>query len=137
MFSILIFGYLHVVCYVRKQGENGVSSADQKLDDVSGFKDEIEPLRNSYVNGQQSVSFPEVSMELANHAVIGDSPAVDEPETVMLNIAARRQLTSVCVWCRNEFDHEAIDFEIMSDSIGFMCPTCKDTISGKLDGVCP
>lgn len=123
------------------KGENGVSSADQKLDDVSGFKelqfDEIEPLRNSYVNGQQSVSLPEVSMELANHAVIGDSTTVVEPETIMLNIAARCQLTSVCVWCRNEFDHEAIDFEIMSDSIGFMCPTCKDAISGKLDGVCP
>lgn len=75
--------------------------------------------------------------DLADDAWIGDSAAVVEPEIFMLNSATRSQVTSACVWCRVEFEHEAIDSKIQSDSIGFMCPTCKDTISGKLDGVCP
>ena len=62
-----------------------------------------------------------------------NSSARFESEAAMLNIVGTHQFTTVCVWCRIEFDHEAVDFEIQSDSVGFMCPTCKAKISGQLN----
>lgn len=52
-------------------------------------------------------------------------------EEVMLNMTGRDQLTSACVWCGVQFNHDALDSEIQSDSVGFMCPTCKLKISGE------
>lgn len=54
-----------------------------------------------------------------------------ESEEVMLNMGGRHQLTTVCVWCGVEFNHEAVDAELQPDSVGFMCPTCKAKISGQ------
>ncbi|PIN08877.1 hypothetical protein CDL12_18542 [Handroanthus impetiginosus] len=56
-------------------------------------------------------------------------------EEVMLNTLGTNQLT-VCVWCRAEFKLEGIESESPSDSIGYMCPTCKAKISGHFsDGL--
>lgn len=42
-------------------------------------------------------------------------------------------ITSVCVWCAKKFSHETVECEDQSESVGFMCPTCKATISKHLD----
>ncbi|CAJ2648950.1 unnamed protein product [Trifolium pratense] len=34
-------------------------------------------------------------------------------------------VTTVCVWCGTEFNHVAVNSEIQSDSVGFMCPVCQ------------
>ncbi|KAG5104494.1 hypothetical protein JHK82_041464 [Glycine max] len=43
------------------------------------------------------------------------------------------QLTTVCVWCGIEFDHDAVNSEIQPDSVGFMCPASKAKISGQVN----
>lgn len=34
-------------------------------------------------------------------------------------------VTTVYVWCGTEFNHDAVNSEIQSDSVGFMSPVCK------------
>ncbi|KAK3027473.1 hypothetical protein RJ639_041079, partial [Escallonia herrerae] len=92
------------------KGENKFCATGQNLDNLLGFEelkfDEMEALGYDFVNGQESPCLPEVSRDLANGAEMED---------------------------RTEFNYEGIDLETQSDSIGFMCPTCKDKISGHLD----
>ncbi|CAL5379525.1 unnamed protein product [Camellia sinensis] len=125
---------------ISNKGENEFCTVDQKLDNVTAFDDlrldEIEPLKFNFLNGQESPSLPEVTMNLANDEGMEEgfnSSAGFETEAIMLNIAGRLQFTTVCVWCRTEFNHEAVDSETQSDSVGFMCPTCKAKISGQLN----
>ena len=85
---------------------------------------------------QGPLSLPEVHMGLENGATMEDgfdSSIGFEPEEVMLSMTSRHQLTTACVWCRVEFSHEAVESEMQSDSVGFMCPTCKSKISGQLN----
>lgn len=105
--------------------------SNKNLDNITGFEelrfDEIESL---------SPSLLEASMDLASNLEMEEgfnSPVKYESEVAMLNMTGKQQLTTVCVWCRTEFNHEATDLEAQSDSIGFMCPTCKVKISGHLE----
>ncbi|KAL6964272.1 hypothetical protein U1Q18_035329 [Sarracenia purpurea var. burkii] len=122
------------------KGENECCGVDPKLDNITGFDElrleEMETLKFSFVNGQESPALPEVSTNLANDEgmeVGFNSPARFDSEAVVLNIAGGRQFTTVCVWCRTEFNHEAVDTETQSDSVGFMCSACKAKISGQLN----
>ncbi|XP_059648053.1 uncharacterized protein LOC132294271 [Cornus florida] len=125
---------------IRNEGADELCMVDQKHHNATGFEelrfDELEPLKFSFVNGQESLSPPEVSMELANDAgmEVGFSSSVQfESEAIMLSMTSRHQLTTICVWCRVEFNIEAFDSESQSDSVGFMCPTCRAKISGQLN----
>ncbi|KAL2460424.1 Uncharacterized protein Adt_43844 [Abeliophyllum distichum] len=121
--------------------EHGFSVIDQKLENDTGFEelrfDDIEPFRYGFVNGQESPSLPGGSIGLRNNAGIEDgfnSTIRFGSEEVALNTADISQLTTVCVWCRTEFKLDGVESESPSDSIGYMCPTCKDNISGHLNG---
>lgn len=96
----------------------------------------MECLQFSFMNRQELPPFPEVSMNVENGEVMEEvfnSSSRLESEAVTLNIGGRRQFTTVCVWCRTEFNHEAFESENQSDSVGFMCPSCKAKISGQLN----
>ncbi|KAF5444185.1 hypothetical protein F2P56_036682 [Juglans regia] len=122
------------------KGEEHLPSVDQRHNNVTGFEelglDEIEPLKYSTGTVQESLSMQEVPMDLTYNAemegVYGSSVQF-ESEEVMLNMADRQQLTTACVWCGVEFNHDDVDAEIQPDSVGFMCPTCKAKISGQLN----
>lgn len=115
---------------------------DQRHNNVTGFEalglDEIEPLKYSTGTMQESLSMQEVPMDLAYNAEMEGaygSSVQFESEEVMLNMADGQQLTTNCVWCGVEFNHEAVDAEIQPDSVGFMCPTCKAKLPGQLNGL--
>lgn len=121
--------------------EQGFSVIDQKLENVTGFEelrfDDIEPFRYGFVSGQESPSLPGGSIDLRNNTGMEDgfnSSIRFGSEEVALNAADINQLTTVCVWCRTEFKLDGVESESPSDSIGYMCPTCKDNISGHLNG---
>lgn len=59
-------------------------------------------------------------------------PLASQEQTLNL-MTTTHQHTSSCVWCGLEFSHEATDSDVQSDSVGFMCPTCKVKISGQLN----
>lgn len=125
---------------ISDKGEDEFCCVDQKLQNTTGFDelklDEIESLKFGFVTEQGPLSLPEVHMGLENGATMEDgfdSSIGFEPEEVMLSMTGRHQLTTACVWCRVEFSHEAVESEMQSDSVGFMCPTCKSKISGQLN----
>ncbi|KAL0422389.1 UNVERIFIED_CONTAM: hypothetical protein Slati_3261800 [Sesamum latifolium] len=125
---------------VSNKGQHEFSVVDQKLENVTGFEelrfDDIEPFKYGFVNGQELPSLPGGSMNLGSDSGIADgfnSSVRYSSEEVMLNTLETNQLT-VCVWCRSEFKLEGIESETPSDSIGYMCPTCKAKISGHFSG---
>ena len=95
--------------------------------------DEIEQIKFSFGGVQVSPSLPEVPIDLANNPDIGGAySSTNQFESeVLLNMSGKHQLTTVCVWCGTEFNQEAVDSEIQSDSVGYMCPTCKAKFLGN------
>ncbi|XP_042492256.1 uncharacterized protein LOC122071869 isoform X2 [Macadamia integrifolia] len=109
----------------------------KKLENMSGFEelrlDDIEPSRFSFMTGKESRSLPEESMGVAYNAALEkelDSTVRFNREAVYPSMASANQPTTVCVWCRMEFNHEAVYSEMQSHSFGFMCPGCRAKISG-------
>lgn len=120
------------------QGENEFGTADQIHAKVTGFDelklDEIEHLKFSLGTGQEPMSLHEVPLGVGN--ITEMEAAYDASlqfESDVIGDTADRQLTTVCVWCGAEFSHEALDTEMQSDSVGYMCPDCKAKISGQLN----
>ncbi|KAG9135355.1 hypothetical protein Leryth_007135 [Lithospermum erythrorhizon] len=101
------------------KGESGFFNDDTKLQNVTGFEelglDDLEPF--DMANGSEMAEEP-------------SSMIVFNSEEMSLNMDDGHPLTTLCVWCRSEFRLEHIDSEAQSDTIGYMCPTCKDKISG-------
>lgn len=64
-----------------------------------------------------------------------DSSVWMEKEALPLlpKIASRLHVPTICVWCRNEFQQEALESEAQTGSIGFMCAACKAKFSGQLN----
>ncbi|XP_043705137.1 uncharacterized protein LOC122654938 isoform X2 [Telopea speciosissima] len=109
----------------------------KKLENTSGFEelrlDDIEPSSFSFMTQRESRSMAEESMPFAYNAELEqglDSTVQFEWEAVYPKMAGTNQLTTVCIWCRIEFNNEAVDTVTRSDSLGFMCPACKAKISG-------
>lgn len=120
------------------KGENEFGTADQIHAKVTGFDelklDEIEHLKFSLGTGQEPMSLHEVPLGVGN--ITEMEAAYDASlqfESDVIGDTADRQLTTVCVWCGAEFSHEALDTEMQSDSLGYMCPDCKAKISGQLN----
>ncbi|XWS54519.1 hypothetical protein CRYUN_Cryun10bG0096400 [Craigia yunnanensis] len=122
---------------ISNKGEDGLCSIDQRHDSVTRFDelrlDEIEQKKFSFGGVQVSPSLPEVPIDLANNPDIGGAFCSSNQfeSEVLLNMSGKHQLTTVCVWCGTEFNQEAVDSEIQSDSVGYMCPTCKAKFLGN------
>lgn len=121
---------------VSNKGENEFTVADQKLESVTDFEElsfeDMEPYQYGFVPEQVLPSLPDGSMNLRDDNAIDDGFNTSVgfgSDEVMLD---DNELT-VCVWCRTEFKLEGIDLESASDSIGYMCPTCKSNISGHFN----
>ncbi|QCD76556.1 hypothetical protein DEO72_LG1g175 [Vigna unguiculata] len=119
------------------KGGKQFCSLDNEHDNVKGLQelrfDEIDSVDYDFARIQDSPSLPAVSAELANNTVMEEtysSSVQFESQEGMLNIGDRDQLTTVCVWCGIEFNHDSVNSEIQPDSVGFMCPACKAKISG-------
>ncbi|GAV65367.1 hypothetical protein CFOL_v3_08882 [Cephalotus follicularis] len=118
---------------IHTKGEVVFCSMDGGHDNVTGFGelrlDEIEHLKFSFGDAQESLSLSEVPLDLENNAEMQRAygSSIQTESGVMLNETDGHQLTmvTVCVWCGIEFSHDAVDSEIQSDSVGYMCPACK------------
>ncbi|KAL2342094.1 hypothetical protein Fmac_010034 [Flemingia macrophylla] len=125
--------------FTSDKGGKQFCSVDDEHDDVKGFQelriDELDTVEYDFATVQDS-PLPDVPIEMANNTVMEGTHASSvqlESQEVMLNIGGRNQLTTVCVWCGIEFNHDAVNSEIQPDSVGFMCPACKAKISGQIN----
>lgn len=112
--------------------ENAFGSSN-KVTEVEELRlEEIEKFKFSFDAGQEPVSLPEVALN--NEVMEGACGNFAQFETeVIADMTGGQQLTTLCVWCGVEFRHEAVDAEMQSDSVGYMCPSCKAKISGPLN----
>ncbi|XP_030459220.1 uncharacterized protein LOC115679696 [Syzygium oleosum] len=118
--------------------ESDPHAAEQRNYDFAAFEemryDEEETMKYDLVTAEDPLT--DVPVEMPNNADIEQqyvSPVRFGPEEVMLDVVARQQLTTACMWCGVEFKHDAVDSDLPSESVGFMCPTCKAKISGQLN----
>ncbi|KZV17768.1 hypothetical protein F511_01577 [Dorcoceras hygrometricum] len=120
--------------------EHDFSLVGQKLGNATEFEelrfDDLEPFKYGFMNGEELQSLSGSSMNIGNIAgIVGFNPSVTfGTEDITFNAIDANQLTTVCVWCRAEFKLDSVESEGPSESIGYMCPTCKDKISGHLGG---
>ncbi|XP_045817723.1 uncharacterized protein LOC123910610 [Trifolium pratense] len=119
---------------IQSMVSNPSVSPEQSMDSFSAFSSDkgFQELRLEDIGSLEYdfASVQDVSAELANNIVVQGTCASQE---VMLNLGANNQLTTTCVWCGIEFNHDAVNSEIQSDSVGFMCPVCKAKISGQIN----
>ncbi|KDP40908.1 hypothetical protein JCGZ_24907 [Jatropha curcas] len=118
--------------------ENEFCSVNQREDKITGFEElrleDIEQLKFSFGTGQEPLSLPEGTINMENNPEVeGAYDTSVQFESEVVDTTDAQQFTTVCVWCGVEFSHEAVDTEMQSDSVGYMCPTCKARISGQLD----
>ncbi|OUZ99635.1 Methyl-CpG DNA binding [Macleaya cordata] len=126
---------------ISDKGENDFRTVNQKLEKVSDFEelklDEMDPSKFSFLIGQESNPLQEQSMGLGYDADLehglGTSVQFDW-ESILPNMESRQQqfMTTVCVWCGVAFNLDTVDPAMESDSVGYMCPSCKAKISGQL-----
>ncbi|KAJ4966343.1 hypothetical protein NE237_018192 [Protea cynaroides] len=116
-----------------EKAENEICNI-KKLENMSDFEalklDDIQPSRFGFMTQQESRSLPEQSIGFAYNAALEQVDSTIhfewEPHPRM---AGTNHLTTVCIWCRIEFNHGALDSGMHSDSLGFVCPACKAKIS--------
>ncbi|XP_077213535.1 uncharacterized protein LOC143848470 [Tasmannia lanceolata] len=127
-------GSLFTLNVASDMEEDKFSSVSQNLENISGFEelrfDDIEPSKFCFVSGQDSSPLAEAPMDMTYEL---NPSSQFEWDTVLPNMVFTHQLTTLCVWCRSEFHHDGVNPETQSDSVGFMCPTCKLKISGQLN----
>ncbi|KAI3439272.1 uncharacterized protein J3R85_005002 [Psidium guajava] len=118
--------------------ESDPHAAEQRNDDLAAFEemryDEEETMEYDFVTAEDPLT--DVPVDMPNNADIEQqyvSPVRFGPEEVMLDVVPRHQLTTACMWCGVEFKHDAVDSELPSESVGFICPTCKAKISGPFN----
>uniref|UniRef100_A0A2P2KGV2 Uncharacterized protein MANES_07G032600 n=1 Tax=Rhizophora mucronata TaxID=61149 RepID=A0A2P2KGV2_RHIMU len=116
---------------IIEKGENKLDIIEKKHDKVTRSEElRMEEIEQPDVvgSGQDSVSLPKGITQME-----GEHDAPVHLESEVVNTANGQQLITECVWCGVEFSHEAVDAEVQSDSVGYMCPTCKSKISGQFD----
>ncbi|XP_039035340.1 uncharacterized protein LOC120171755 isoform X2 [Hibiscus syriacus] len=115
---------------ISNKVEDGLCSMDESHGNVTEF-DELKLIEKKQINLSFDgvhvySSLPEIPVELANNPDIeGAYTSPIEIGSEVLDMGGKPQLTTLCVWCGTEFNQEAVDSEIQSDSVGYMCPTCK------------
>lgn len=117
--------------------DGSLCSSDQRHGNAtSGFGelrlDEVGPFKIN-LSGQASSPVLEIPVDTVTSTHLscpyGFSLGFGSDE-VLLNTEPRHQVTTNCVWCGVEFNQDTYDSDVQLDSVGYMCPTCKDKIPG-------
>ncbi|KAL8128237.1 uncharacterized protein LOC141721689 isoform X2 [Apium graveolens] len=123
------------------EAEDGLYRIGDKYDRESCFAElgssRTEPVEFSFLTAPNSTSFQGVPDKNSYGAGVeqpfGSSYWINKHDLVQ-NIPSRSQVTTVCVWCRNEFLHEPVHPGTQA-AIGSMCPTCRTRISEQVNAL--
>ncbi|GAB2271257.1 methyl-CpG-binding domain-containing protein [Dionaea muscipula] len=119
------------------KGENGLFSVNEKFDGLSSFgglrSAAVEPMEFSFLTGPSSSTQLEEPKVLSyNSAEMDqgfDSSLWFSKGTAVPNMISGHDRATMCVWCGNAFRLDSAA-ETQAGSIGHLCQTCKDRISG-------
>lgn len=138
MYFILFFiGQLNNVGYQYQSQNNGAlpSFSGMRLapPESSGYA--AMPSTNNPLHfsmPQQTMMFGYVPPQMVSGIGLQlDWGLTTPPTKMMMPPAAPCQFTSVCVWCSREFRHDgSMAEQQQSDTVGFICPSCKDRFAG-------
>ncbi|XP_025012175.2 uncharacterized protein LOC8281656 [Ricinus communis] len=56
-----------------------------------------------------------------------------EAMPLLPKMTSKRHIRTFCVWCRNEFQYEALESEAQIGSLGLTCAACKAKFSGQFN----
>lgn len=126
---------------LSEKAEDGLYRLGDKYDRESCFAElgsgRTEPVEFSFLTAPNSTSFQGVPVKNSYNPGMeqpfGSSYWINKHDLVQ-NISSRSQVTSVCVWCRNEFLHEPVHPGTQA-AIGSMCPTCRTRISEQVNAL--
>lgn len=122
------------------KGENELFGVSGKYDSMLGFEGaqsgHIEPVEFSFLTTQNLSSLQGDSKALSYNTEVGpgfDSSFWLEKDALSLNTAARNLVTSVCIWCTNEFHHDSVNPGTQTGAIGTVCPACSAKVSQQFN----
>lgn len=120
-----------------KETQN-ISSLDQSLGSVitpEYMKLDEADTQMYNMTGEDFVSLSAISMgfELSAQGGPGLDASIGSQSQFSMDIAHESVTTTVCVWCGAEFCHKVIDIELQPDTVGFMCPACRNKISKQFN----
>ncbi|KAL3504748.1 hypothetical protein ACH5RR_034589 [Cinchona calisaya] len=116
--------------------KGGLFGVNQKYEGGTGFEGSrlgrSEPVEYSFMTTQSSNSIPGESKGLSYEVNTGQGFEHSfwlGKDALMSNVTDQNQVSTVCVWCRNEFYQDPIPSEAQTGAIGSMCPACSSKVS--------
>lgn len=117
--------------FLSDKGGNGLYTGNEKFD-ISSFEGlrstSVEPMEFSFLATQDSNAQLEDPKVLSYHGEMDQgfsSAAWNQKGNSLPNMMGADVVSTMCVWCGNEFHQDSFGCEIQAGSIGYLCPTCK------------
>ncbi|KAL9228725.1 hypothetical protein vseg_004274 [Gypsophila vaccaria] len=121
--------------FLSDKGGNDMYTSNGKYDNMSSFeglRSSVEPMEFSFMTPQESNPQLEHPKVLQYNAQIDQSfGSWDQKTTSLPNMMAGHVVSTLCVWCGNEFHQDSLSCEMQAGSIGYLCPSCKARMSGQ------
>ncbi|KAM7516824.1 hypothetical protein LguiA_006407 [Lonicera macranthoides] len=125
------------------KGQDGLFRLNEKYESQSAFQalrpGRSEPVEFSFLSAQNSNPLQGDTTKSFSYDTRMerqyDSSFWLGRDALMPNIgssSSRDQITTICVWCRNQFHQEPVHFGTQA-AIGPVCPTCRARISGHVN----
>ncbi|XP_048498170.1 uncharacterized protein LOC104892221 isoform X2 [Beta vulgaris subsp. vulgaris] len=124
--------------FLSDKGRNDLYAANEKFDNISNFEGlrstSVEPMEFSFMTTQES------NAQLGHQKVLSFNAQMDQgfgssvwhqKPTSLPNMMTGHVVSTLCVWCGNEFHQDSLGCEMQAGSIGYLCPTCKARMSGQ------
>lgn len=124
--------------FLSDKGGNDLYAANEKFDNISSFEGlrstSVEPMEFSFMTTQESNAQLGHQKVLSFNAQMNQgfgSSVWHQKPTALPNMMAGHVVSTLCVWCGNEFHQDSLGCEMQAGSIGYLCPTCKARMSGQ------
>ncbi|KNA22164.1 hypothetical protein SOVF_036860 [Spinacia oleracea] len=123
--------------FLSDKGGNDLYAANEKFDNMSSFEGlrptGVEPMEFSFMTTQDSNAQLEHQKVMSFNAQMnqGFGWHHHQKPTSMPNMMTGHVVSTMCVWCGNEFHQDSLGCEMQAGSIGYLCPTCKARMSGQ------
>ncbi|CAO2834356.1 unnamed protein product [Amaranthus hypochondriacus] len=122
--------------FLSDKGGNDLYAANEKFDNISSLEGlrstGVEPMEFSFMTTQDT------NAQMGHQKVMfntqldqGFGSSVWHQKPTLPNMMAGHVVSTVCVWCGNEFHQDSLGCEMQAGSIGFICPTCKARMSAQ------